>query len=142
MSALSELLNRHFELKYGDLSNRRIAQRAGISRGTIDNYRKGTHPARPGDEVLSAFHELLGIPMSRLRDAAGLPTGEEEPYSPPREANLLDHRQRRAIDELIRSIVATREASHEDQGTTSTPDDPPTHGQTRTDGAPMTPHAG
>ncbi len=121
MSALSELLNRAFAERYPDTSNRKIADEAGVSRGTIDNYRRGTHPAVPSDEVLSAFHKLLKIPMSELREAAGLPVGEDVPYVPPREANMLSDRQRRALDELIRSFVDTRGASHADQPTPASP---------------------
>ncbi|MCD2263257.1 helix-turn-helix domain-containing protein [Dietzia aurantiaca] len=137
MSALSDLLNRHFDTKYGGTSNRRISEMAGVSRGTIDNYRNGTHPARPSEEVLRAFHDLLGIPMEQLRAAADLPPGEEEPYLPPSEANLLNSRQRRALDELIRSFVATKEAHREDQGTQDPPSNPPTDGETRPSGTPM-----
>lgn len=123
MSALSELLNRAFAVKYPKASNRKIADEAGVSRGTIDNYRRGTHPAVPSDEVLTAFHKLLDIPMGELRAAAGLPVGEDLPYVPPREANMLSDRQRRAVDELIRSIVETRRTGHADPPDTA--DHPP-----------------
>lgn len=105
MSALSELLNRHFADRYPEMSNRKIAEVSGVSRGTIDNYRNGTHPARPSEEVLRAFHELLRIPMPELREAAGVQSGELDPYVPPAEANQLGMRQRRALDELIRAFV-------------------------------------
>lgn len=133
MSALSELLNRHFAEKYPNTSNRKIAAEAGVSRGTIDNYRNGTHPAAPSDEVLTAFHKLLGIPMGELREAANLPVGEDAPYVPPREANLLSLRQRRAVDEMIRSIVETRGASSHDTDTkpASDADRPPASGTPR-----------
>lgn len=132
MSALSELLNRHFAEKYPNTSNRKIAAEAGVSRGTIDNYRNGTHPAAPSDEVLTAFHKLLGIPMGELREAANLPVGEDAPYVPPREANLLSLRQRRAVDEMIRSIVETRGASsHDTDQPASDADRPPASGTPR-----------
>lgn len=134
MSALSELLNRHFAEKYPNTSNRKIAAEAGVSRGTIDNYRNGTHPAAPSDEVLTAFHKLLGIPMGELREAANLPVGEDAPYVPPREANLLSLRQRRAVDEMIRSIVETRGASsHDTDQPASDADRPPASGTPRED---------
>lgn len=123
MTALSELLNRAFAEKFPDASNRKIADEAGVSRGTIDNYRNGNHPAVPSDEVLTAFHKLLKIPLGDLREAAGLPVGEDLPYVPPSEANMLNDRQRRALDELIRSFVDTRGVRHAAQPTT--PADPP-----------------
>lgn len=107
MSALSDLLNQAIEARFPDSSNRYLAKRAGISRGTVDNYRNGV-VVKPTEEVLQAFHALLGVPIQDLRVAAGLPRGEAEPYEAPAEANLLDDRQRNAVDELIRSIVATR----------------------------------
>lgn len=67
MSALSELLNRRITEKHGDTSNRQLVEMAGVSRGTIDNYRKGDHPAVPGEDVLSAFHDLTGLSMQELR---------------------------------------------------------------------------
>ena len=71
MSALSDLLNRYLaKEKFRDLSNRKVADAAGVSRGTIDNYRKGIHPAAPSEDILQAFHDLLGIPVVELREAA------------------------------------------------------------------------
>ena len=107
MSALSDLLNQAIAAKFPDSSNRDLAKRAGVSRGTVDNYRNGV-VVKPTEDVLQAFHALLGVPIQDLRLAAGLPRGEAEPYKAPAEANLLDDRQRNALDELIRSIVATR----------------------------------
>ena len=124
MSALSELLNKAIAEQYGDKSNRDLAKLAGISRGSVDNYRNGA-VLRPTDDVLQAFHRLLAIPIQELRLAAGLPRGEAEPYAPPSEANLLDGRQRRAIDELIRSIVITDGVAYvgstAEQGASSAP---------------------
>lgn len=115
MSALSDLLNWHIEDKFPDKSNRQIAISAGVSRGTIDNYRSGSHPDAPGEEVLQAFHDLLGIPLAELRAAAGVPRGEPEPYKAPAEFNRLSHTQRTALDEFVRSFVGPQGASHADQ---------------------------
>jgi transcriptional regulator with XRE-family HTH domain len=120
VSALSDLLNRHIAERHGDTSNRRLAEMAGVSRGTIDNYRKGDHPAVPGEDVLSAFHDLTGLSMQELRTAAGLPPGENEPYEPPAEANLLTRPQRNALDQLIRTIVDARDRHDSDSSDTAT----------------------
>lgn len=66
---------------------------------------RGKHAANPSDEVLEAFGEVLGIPLVKLRQLAGRPGGTADPYVPPPEADLLDARQRRAVDEVIRSMV-------------------------------------
>lgn len=110
MSAFSDLLREGNTEKW---SNREIARRSDgrLSRATVDTYMKDGHGI-PTEEIIDAFHSVLSIPRTELRVAAGLPAGENSPYTPPAEANLLDHRQRRAVDELIRSIVATRGAAH------------------------------
>lgn len=106
MSALSDLLNRYLaKEKFRDLSNRKVADAAGVSRGTIDNYRKGIHPAAPSEDILQAFHDLLGIPVVELREAAGVPHGEPDPYVAPAEFNRLSQTQR---DELWCDVHTVR----------------------------------
>ena len=130
MSALSDLLNRYIAGSdtFRDMSNRRMADRAGVSRGTIDNYRSGVHPAAPGEDVLQAFHELLGIPLAELREAAGVPRGEPEPYAAPPEFNRLSHAQRTALDEFVRSFVGPQGELNA-MATTSKPDASPEEDQ-------------
>ena len=100
MSALSDLLNWHIEDKFPDKSNRQIAISAGVSRGTIDNYRSGSHPDAPGEEVLQAFHDLLGIPLAELRAAAGVPRGERAAR------NQLGMSQQKLADKLAEHGIA------------------------------------
>lgn len=105
MSALSDALNAANTERW---STREIARRAGdrVSHTQLGKYLKPNHP-QPSDAVLLAFSEVFGIPLPELRDLAGRPAGENEPYMPPPEANLLNARQRRAVDEMIRSMVTT-----------------------------------
>ncbi|MGV0634457.1 helix-turn-helix transcriptional regulator [Mycolicibacillus trivialis] len=114
MSALSDLLNRHIDAdeELRGLSNRRIAEKAGVSRGTVDNYRAGKIPDAPREDVLQAFHDLLGIPLAELREAAGVPRGEPEPYKAPPEFNRLSRTQRDALDAFVRSFVGPQGAHH------------------------------
>lgn len=130
MTALSALLKAHVPKEIR--SNRELAKLVGISRGTIDNYMAGRHPANPSDEVLNAFHLALHIPIQELRDAAGQPHGESQPWEPPSEANLMDRRQRDAVTELIRSFVATQGGTAD--GTATDPTTPPPTPPTRTSG--------
>lgn len=106
MSALSDALN---EANSENLSVREIARRSGdrVSHSQLGKYLKPTH-GRPGEDVLQVFSDVLKIPMPRLRQLAGLPAGGQEPYEPPREANRLDRRQRRLVDELIRVLAETK----------------------------------
>lgn len=103
MSALSDALN---EANFENWSAREIARRGGdrISHSQVNKYLKPVHP-RPTERVLEVFSEVLGLPLPVLRDLAGLPTGDEEPYVAPLEANRLDRHQRDVVDELIRMLA-------------------------------------
>lgn len=111
-----------------DWSNRRIADAVGVSPESVNRIMKGK--GDPSPDTLDKIAHALKLPVERVREAAGQPRGEAAPYTPPSEANLLDDRQRRAIDELIRSFIETRGAPHADQPATApaapegTPDTP------------------
>lgn len=89
-------------------TNREIARKAGISSPTVDRMFNGE--GRPKVGNLDAVADVLGIPRKQARKLAGLPTGADGPYEGPDESRLLDVRQRKALDELIRSIVAADSA--------------------------------
>lgn len=115
MTALSDLLVRS---NVDGWSTREIARRAEknehtLAQPTVSKYMSGRH-GKPTEAVLAAFSDVLNIPIDKLREAAGVPTGAESPWTPPSEANRLDLRQRRALEELIRSMV-TSETIGEDQ---------------------------
>lgn len=118
MSALSDALN---EANVDQLSVREIARRGSdrVHHSALGKYFKPDHP-RPSEEVLEVFSEVLRIPMPRLRQLASLPAGEGEAYEPPREANRLDRRQRRLVDELIR-MLAEAKVGDGDVGRDATP---------------------
>lgn len=106
MSALSDAL---LAANVERWSAREIARRGGdrVSHSQLGKYLKPTHP-RPGEDVLQVFSDVFRIPMPKLRRLAGAPAGGAEPYEPPAEANRLDSRQRRVINELIRMLAETR----------------------------------
>lgn len=106
MSALSDLLNGSIPAGTSSRELSRLCNGA-LSRQTFDNYRKGHHPERPDDDVLIVFHELLKIPIQKLREAGNRPPGEASPWEPPSSANLMNQRQRDAVTELIRSFIET-----------------------------------
>lgn len=115
MTVLSELLH---QSNVQGWSNREISVRADknghkLSRASVDVYMGGRH-GRPTEAVLAAFSDVLNIPIDKLRTAAGVPAGTGSPWTPPSEANRLDTRQRRALEELIRSMV-TSETIGEDR---------------------------
>lgn len=104
MSALSDALN---EANVHRWSSRDLARRSGnqVSHTQLAKYLKPDHPT-PTDAVLAAFAEIFPtLTVPKLRELAGLPRGEEDPYVPPPEGARLSVRQRKAIDELIRSMA-------------------------------------
>lgn len=115
MTALSDLLS---QSNVNGWSTREIARQAEkkkhqLAQPTVSKYMGGRHGV-PTEPVLAAFSDVLNIPIDKLRTAAGLPAGADSPWTPPTEANRLDLRQRRALEELIRSMV-TSETPGEDQ---------------------------
>ncbi len=106
MSRLSDLL---IAANAEKLSGRAIAARAqaaghNLNHDTVARYLRGAH-GLPDESTLLAFAEVLPITLSELRAAAELPSEVVEPYRPPPESSRLTRRQRRAIDELIRTMV-------------------------------------
>lgn len=112
MSAFSELLKANFPEGW---SNREVARRAEdlnikLSRATVDKYTSDSHGV-PKEPTVRAFHHVLGIPLQDLRLAARVRVGEAGSWKPPAEADRLTDRQRRALTDLIRAIVAP-DSSH------------------------------
>lgn len=116
MSALSDRLNK----ARGDRSVRAVGRAAqkvnGTGESTVIPYFNGKHGV-PSLPVLTALAEVLDVPLSELRMAAGLPAGERLPYKPPAEADLLSRSQRAALDVLIKSIVEPRGAMTDEHAT-------------------------
>lgn len=127
MTALSDRLN---EAKGTDgldvIVARAEAKGHKVHRGTFANYFKGKHAKRPSEDVLLALADGLGLKVTELRAIAGLPAGELGEYKPTPLANRLDRDQRRALDELIRTIVAKEEGqAHGQTPAEKSPSSPP-----------------
>lgn len=118
MSALSDALN---AANVEGWSARDIARRGGdrVSHSQLGKYLKPTH-GRPGEEVLQVFSDVFRIPMPKLRRLAGAPAGSTEPYEPPAEANRLNGRQRRVVNELIRMLAETKAGDGDGRDAAST----------------------
>jgi transcriptional regulator with XRE-family HTH domain len=114
MSTLSELLQA--ENSKG-LSARAVSQAARelgftLNHDTAARYLRGEH-GKPDEATLQAFSTVLSIPLAKLRRAAALPAEVTEPYRPPAEADRLNRRQRRAVDEVIRAMLQAPPASQQ-----------------------------
>ena len=113
MSKLSNLINDALDrMGRGGMSSRDLSALidGAVGKDTITRYRRGDH-AIPSETVLRAFAQLTDLHVEDLRRAAGS-TGEGE-WTPPGESVRLTLRQRQALDELIRAIVATEDRSDE-----------------------------
>lgn len=85
-------------------SIRRLAERAGLSHPPVTNIVFGDGlNAQP--ETLERIAKALEIPLEEVYSMAKHPVKYVEIWDPPAEANLLTLRQRKAIDELIRSMA-------------------------------------
>ncbi len=112
MSALSDYLNAHIPAGW---SKSDVTRALGdyLDRTTVYRYLAGNHSRTPPEYVLDAFAKALGCSITQLREAAGAATGEEDPWTPPLEANRLTYAQRSALEAFIRTIVHTNPAQAE-----------------------------
>ncbi len=106
MSTLSNLLNDSNRERLSGRGIQAIAQARGarVTNTSISKYLRG-EPETPSEKVLQAFSVALGIPMTRLREAAGVRAGEPEPFILPENANRLTARQRELILHTIRVLL-------------------------------------
>lgn len=110
---MSKLSDRLAEAK-GDRSLDDVVSQAegkghSVHRATFAKYFAGDHAQNPRESVLKALADGLGLKVTELRQLAGKPAGELGPYHPPAVADRLNRDQRKALDELIRTIVTTKE---------------------------------
>jgi transcriptional regulator with XRE-family HTH domain len=106
VTALSDLL---VASNKAGLSARAVARKAresgySLNHDTAARYLRGDHGV-PDEATLIALSDIFGVSMRELRKAADLPSETTAPYVPPAEASRLTRRQRKALDEIIRSMV-------------------------------------
>ena len=84
-----------------------IAQQAGhdISHATLNRLRQGIYASRPTDASIRAIAYLAEVPETVVFGAVGVRPPAAEQYQLPTEAQRINTRQRRALDELLRAFV-------------------------------------
>jgi hypothetical protein len=111
---LTALLNRRRAELGGDsrpLSFRELARRAerlGFSEGvrqTFAEIGKGIHSGRLEDKTVDALARVLEVSRAEVLRAMHETRPERVAWEPPDEAELLNLRQRRVLEELIRVMV-------------------------------------
>ena len=108
--------------KAGISSITKLARQADLSVETVRRIVNGTR-ANPSEETVRKIATALRIRASEAGQWVGLPLEDAEfPYSPPREASLLSHRQREAVDEVIRLFAAGNQ--NRERGRSSSQPDP------------------
>lgn len=97
--------------RHGGASGRRLAEMAqegghDISHATLNRLRQGTYATRASDASIRAIAYLADVSENTAFAAAGVNAPSGVAYQPPREAQRMSARQRKALDELIRAFTA------------------------------------
>lgn len=126
MSALSDLLNGQ-PVTARQAADLAVDKGIDLPYGTLSGYWAGKH-GRPTAASLKKLAQVVpSLTLKQLQEAAWDTSAPLGPYEPPEVAMHLDRWQRRALDELIRSIVTTREAGRDGRR-----DSPPSKTEPRT----------
>lgn len=122
MSQLSNLINDALDRKgISGLSSRDLAglTDGAMSKDSVIRYRRGDHGV-PSETALQGLAALTGLSVESLRQAAVAEVGGH--WDPPTEAVRLSRRQRAALEELIRAMVASEDRSDEPEWLLAHPD--------------------
>ena len=87
-------------------SHRALAEAIGIGTSTITNIRAGN--ANPKPATVTKIAKALNVDVRELSRWIGQSREVVTPYTPPSEADLLDQRERDALDEIIRVMAASK----------------------------------
>jgi transcriptional regulator with XRE-family HTH domain len=92
-------------------SFRSLAERADVSVETVRQAILGTR--EPDDATVRALADALRVDVRKVSGWVGQTRTVRTPYEPPAEAGLLDQRERRAVDEVIRLLAASKRQAAE-----------------------------
>lgn len=90
----------------GNPSRNQLARRVGMSAGALNAVMDNR--STPRAATIQKIADALGLDVRIVSGWVGQKRTERGPYTPPAEADLLTDRQRKAVDEIIRAIVAER----------------------------------
>lgn len=105
--------NRRAEL---DLSLRAAADktidRTGrplISHATISEIERGAHTTNYADRTLQGLALALDLPLSKIREAAGVPVERPTEFRLPKKANQLTPAEQKAILQMVDALLSLHE---------------------------------
>ncbi|QOH59864.1 helix-turn-helix domain-containing protein [Rhodococcus rhodochrous] len=81
-----------------------LGQRAGVHTTTVSNLVQGKTQA-PDLDTVTKLARALRKPVRVVAAWVGINWVENRPYTPPKEADLLDASERELVDNLIRSLA-------------------------------------
>lgn len=90
----------------GAPSNSALATHVGSNPSTIAHMRAGTRKPKP--ETVRRIADALRISVRTLSEWVDQSRSVEAPYIAPPEADLLTHEERKAVDQLIRVMAASK----------------------------------
>lgn len=88
------------------LSMRRLADKAETTTTTISAMIYGRRDTRP--EIVELVAEKLGVPVQTVFEWVRMSRTEARPFTPHRDAALLDSEERDAVNELIRLLARSK----------------------------------
>ena len=89
------------------LSFRGAAARSGglVSHGTLNTIALGRHSGHYDDETLRGVALALDLPLTKVREAAGLDRQSPTEFRLPKKANRLSPAQRKAILTMVDALL-------------------------------------
>ena len=98
---------------------RQLANRAGITTQTVINAARGEVDTEI--DVIRQIAKALRVSPETVSEWVGRSRAVSTRYAPPAEADLLTERQRKALTELIRSMVTDEQRAGEDRADSPAP---------------------
>jgi transcriptional regulator with XRE-family HTH domain len=102
-------------------SIRALSRRTGLSVMACSRLKNGDYHRAPDEQTLQAVSSALGLPLTRLRELAGRPSGERGPFRLPPEFDQLNAKQREAVVAVGRALLESSRGVTLSDDETSTP---------------------
>jgi hypothetical protein len=103
-------------------SIRALSRRTGLSVMACSRLYNGDYHRAPDEQTLQAVSSALGLPLTKLRQLSGRPSGERGPFRLPPEFDQLNAKQREVVVQVGRALLdASKGATLGDEETNTPP---------------------